>query len=123
VAETVPDRWWGDAFRISQVLSNLLQNAVKFTESGQVRLVVAQDGERLRFDVHDTGVGVALKEVHTLFEPFTQVDPSATRAYGGTGLGLAICRDLATLMGGSIEVVSRLGVGSTFSLVVPLRPA
>ncbi|GAB3653586.1 hypothetical protein GCM10027596_04210 [Nocardioides korecus] len=123
IDETVPDRWWGDAFRISQVLANLLQNAVKFTDRGSVRLVVRHDQDVLRFDVRDTGSGIELNAVHSLFEPFTQVDPSVTRTHGGAGLGLAICRDLASLMGGSLQVSSEVGVGSTFSLVVPLRPA
>ncbi|MCW2818356.1 MAG: hybrid sensor histidine kinase/response regulator, partial [Marmoricola sp.] len=109
------------AFRISQVLTNLLQNAVKFTEEGGVSLVVTQDAEGLRFDVHDTGPGIALSSVHGLFEPFTQADPSATRTHGGAGLGLAISRDLASLMGGTVQVTSEVGAGSTFSLVVPLR--
>ena len=122
VAESVPDRWWGDAFRISQVLTNLLQNAVKFTETGGARLVVTHDLQGLRFDVRDTGSGIELSAVHALFEPFTQLDPSVTRTHGGAGLGLAICRDLASLMGGSVQVASEVGVGSTFSLVVPLRP-
>ncbi len=121
VAEDVPDRWWGDAFRVSQVLANLLHNAVKFTATGWVRLTVGCDAAGLRFDVADSGEGISLSTMYSLFQPFTQADPSATRTHGGAGLGLAIARDLASLMGGTLGVTSSVGEGSVFSLVVPLR--
>ncbi len=116
----VPDYVLGDATRVRQVLLNLLSNAIKFTHRGgvSVRLSYEPDGDRLRFDVTDTGIGIAPDAVGGVFESFTQADASTTRLYGGTGLGLAISRRLARLMGGDVEVESELGHGSTFSLVV-----
>ena len=123
VAEDVGARWCGDAFRVSQVLANLVQNAVKFTGEGDVRLEVRTVPGGVGFDVHDTGVGIAADVAAQLFEPFTQADASTTRPHGGAGLGLAICRELTDLMGGSLTVASEVGVGSTFTLEVPLTPA
>ena len=116
----------GDAMRISQVLTNLLENAVKFTESGQVRLsvdVVEQRREtvEVRFLVEDTGIGISGDQLGSLFQSFTQVDPSSTRAYDGAGLGLAICQELVTLMDGSIWAESTLGAGSSFWFTLPLE--
>ena len=111
----------GDPTRLKQVLSNLVSNAVKFTAEGSVRLCVQEEPDgRLRFCVHDTGEGVEPEVLGRLFHKFVQADVSTTRRHGGTGLGLAISRDLARLMGGEMEVESVPGVGSTFSLVVPL---
>ncbi|MDP9401184.1 MAG: ATP-binding protein, partial [Actinomycetota bacterium] len=111
----VPARVCGDPARLGQVLTNLLANAVKFTERGAitVRVRVAGD-DLLRFEVADTGVGVAPEAVERLFEPFAQADSSTTRTHGGTGLGLSICRQLAELMGGEIGAHGEPGRGSTF---------
>jgi len=113
----------GDPGRLRQILVNLVSNAVKFTDDGEIVVRVAPvEGARdgIRFDVEDTGIGVDEAMVSRLFEPFEQGDRSATRRYGGTGLGLAICRRLAGLMGGEIEARSTLGVGSSFAFTVRL---
>ena len=115
--------WWrGDADRLRQIVGNLLSNAVKFTPSGAViaRVDVAASGG-LKLTVQDTGVGIAPEKLPTLFEKFTQADNSATRRFGGTGLGLAICRELTQMMGGSIDVESLEGCGSTFTVELPLK--
>jgi len=109
----------GDPGRLKQILWNLLSNAIKFTSVGEVVLRVSADEEsdqsvRLRFQVRDTGIGITEEDQKSLFRPFTQVDSSVTRKYGGTGLGLVICRQLVTLMGGSIGLLSRKGEGSEF---------
>ena len=122
----VPDRLNGDPHRIGQILTNLVSNAIKFTERGSVVLSVAPRALRgenyLDFSVKDTGIGIAPDELERLFAPFTQADGSTTRRYGGTGLGLTISRRLAHLMKGEITVSSEPGVGScfTFSLPFPL---
>jgi signal transduction histidine kinase/ActR/RegA family two-component response regulator len=115
--------WWrGDADRLRQIVGNLLSNAVKFTPQGSVEAIVEVNpvGETLRLLVRDTGVGIAPEKLPALFEKFTQADNSATRRFGGTGLGLAICRELTQMMGGSIDVESREGHGSTFTVELPL---
>jgi diguanylate cyclase (GGDEF)-like protein len=122
----VPDRVNGDSLRLRQVLINLLGNAVKFTEHGEVAVRIARRaGEPfgLRFEVRDSGIGMsALQQTH-LFESFAQADPSTTRKYGGTGLGLAICKQLVGLMGGEIGVASTLGEGTAFSFTIECRAA
>ena len=115
----------GDPLRLRQVLINLLGNAIKFTERGQVLLRVAPLGDvggrlMVQFEVVDTGVGIAAEQVDRLFEPFTQADSSTARRFGGTGLGLAISRQLIELMGGSIDLVSAIGEGSKFTFTVTL---
>jgi signal transduction histidine kinase/CheY-like chemotaxis protein/HPt (histidine-containing phosphotransfer) domain-containing protein len=125
VEDGVPYAVEGDVTRVRQVLVNLLSNAVKFTSAGEVVLTVtaAPDvGGRtaLSFAVRDTGIGIPAERTGRLFRSFSQVDTSTTRAYGGTGLGLAISRRLAEAMEGTVEVVSTAGVGSTFTLRVPL---
>ena len=110
-----------DIDKARQILVNLLGNAVKFTDAGAVTLRLAQGGARpVRIDIEDTGIGIPADELPRLFRPFAQVDTGLTRRHGGTGLGLYISRRLATLLGGHIEVASEPGVGSTFSVVLPL---
>jgi len=110
----------GDSTRILQILHNLISNALKFTASGEVRLSIAATPAGLKFQVSDTGIGLAPEGLDKLFQKFEQVDASTTRRYGGTGLGLAICRELAQALGGEISVVSALGEGTTFTVVIPL---
>ncbi len=115
----VPDALRGDPTRLSQALLNLIGNAVKFTDRGQIVVraqVVARDGDDLhvRFSVHDTGIGIARDQIGQLFAAFVQADASTTRRFGGTGLGLAITRRLAEMMGGEVGVTSEPGVGSEF---------
>jgi len=109
----------GDLYRVRQVINNLLGNAIKFTAEGHVALHVSAnslDEERveLRFEIHDTGIGISEEQKKIIFQPFTQADSSKTRHYGGTGLGLAICKNLVELLGGEIGVESTLGKGSIF---------
>ncbi|HSJ32906.1 MAG TPA: ATP-binding protein [Longimicrobiales bacterium] len=108
-----------DERKIRQILTNLLSNAVKFTESGSVHVSVrATDGE-MQIDVRDTGIGISPENIDRIFEPFWQVEQSATRRFGGTGLGLGVARKLAKLLEGRLEVQSEVGVGSVFTLVLP----
>jgi CheY-like chemotaxis protein len=108
-----------DRQRLAQILKNLLSNAFKFTEKGEVSLVVTNHGPRVRFIVRDTGVGIAEEQLGAIFEAFRQADGTTNRKYGGTGLGLSISRDLARMLGGKIEVSSVPGKGSTFTLELP----
>jgi signal transduction histidine kinase/DNA-binding NarL/FixJ family response regulator/HPt (histidine-containing phosphotransfer) domain-containing protein len=124
----VPARLKGDPVRIRQVLSNLVGNAVKFTERGGVVLRIARTGEdegavELRFEVRDTGIGIPPGEQEGVFDSFTQADSSTTRRYGGTGLGLTISRQIVELMGGTIGVESTPGQGSTFWFIVSFQKA
>ncbi len=119
VASDVPDRLVGDPGRIRQVLTNLVGNAVRFTEAGEVvvRVTVAEEGDdavKLHVSVTDTGIGIPPEKQRTIFQAFEQVDASAARRHGGTGLGLAIAARLVRLMGGDLRVESRPGQGSTF---------
>ena len=110
-----------DPTRLRQVIGNLVNNAIKFTESGAVMVQAAPRGEILRIAVRDTGIGIPQEKIPTLFEAFTQADQSTTRRFGGTGLGLAICKRLAEAMGGELTAESELGKGSTFVLELPLK--
>ncbi|HET9229047.1 MAG TPA: ATP-binding protein [Thermoanaerobaculia bacterium] len=127
VGDEVPAAVESDASRLRQILVNLLDNAVKFTERGEVRLEVAAspaDGGRveLQFTVRDTGIGIAAEALERLFKPFVQGDSSMSRRYGGTGLGLAISRRLAERLGGRLWVESEPGRGSAFSFTIRCRP-
>ncbi len=127
VAADVRDLRMGDAARLRQILNNFLSNALKFTETGEVRLSVSAEtvdgAEGLKLTVRDTGIGIAPEKLAMLFQKFTQLDASTTRRFGGTGLGLAICRELAELMGGAVLVESEPDRGSAFSAVLPLPRA
>ncbi len=121
----VPQRLVGDSLRLTQVLVNLISNAVKFTESGQILVFVSvaerrQGSVRLEIAVQDTGIGISPEQQSRLFRAFSQADSSTTRKYGGTGLGLTICDRLVALMGGKISLSSTPGIGSTFLFDVPL---
>jgi signal transduction histidine kinase len=114
-------RMTSDIDKARQILVNLLGNAVKFTDRGRVAIRLAKASTSVRIDVEDTGIGIPADELPRLFRPFAQVDTGLTRRHGGTGLGLYISRRLATMLGGHIEVASEPGVGSTFSVVLPLE--
>jgi CheY-like chemotaxis protein/nitrogen-specific signal transduction histidine kinase len=123
IEDDIRTRLVGDPTRLLQILLNLLSNALKFTARGEVSLKVTQldeSGEKatLRFAVRDTGIGISKETQEKLFLPFIQADTSTTRQYGGTGLGLAICRKLVELMGGSIDLTSSPGEGSTFGFTL-----
>ncbi|HVH08604.1 MAG TPA: response regulator [Gemmatimonadales bacterium] len=125
VASDVPTLVRGDPTRVRQVLTNLIGNAIKFTEQGEVDVSATlerRDGAQaiVRFHVRDTGIGIPQEQLTTIFQEFTQADASMTRRYGGTGLGLAISRRLVALMGGELAVVSEAGHGSEFSFTLPL---
>ena len=114
-------RYRSDPTRLRQILYNLVSNALKFTDAGEVRLAVTRVREDLVIEVSDTGLGMSPEVLGRLFQKFEQADASTTRRFGGTGLGLAICRQLAELLGGAITVTSAEGRGSTFRVVLPLE--
>lgn len=118
VCTSVPALIIGDPLRLRQVVTNLVSNAVKFTDAGRIDVRIRHRDERLYIDVHDTGVGIASDRLSTIFEPFHQADVSTTRRFGGSGLGLTIGQHLATRMGGGLSATSVVGQGSTFSVEV-----
>ncbi len=130
VERSVPARLVGDALRVEQMLSNLVQNAIKFTDTGGVDVHVgarpaAPDHDTdldmwVEFTITDTGIGIPEDRLSALFEPFTQADPSSTRTYQGIGLGLAICRELVDLLGGQLQTSSTVGEGTTFTVGLPM---
>jgi PAS domain S-box-containing protein len=126
IDEDIPEFVIGDAFRISQILNNLLTNAFKFTEKGYVeisvsRMVQLRDIAHLEFAIKDSGIGLSKEELNLIFKPFEQADESVTRKPGGTGLGLAISQELTVLMGGKIVTTSTKGKGSTFTIKLPFH--
>jgi signal transduction histidine kinase len=123
ISHEVPPWLWGDPTRFRQVAMNLVSNAVKFTEQGQIRCRLGTAGAQLELSIQDTGIGMDDAAKARLFQPFTQADASTTRRFGGTGLGLAICQRLVTAMGGTITVDTAKGQGSTFRVRVPLDAA
>ena len=116
----LPTNLRGDELRIRQVLTNLLDNAIKFTAAGSVTLRAEPQGDKLHFTVKDTGIGIAPERLDAIFDPFTQADASMTRRFGGTGLGTTISKQLVELMGGKIWAESTVGEGTTFHVLLPL---
>ena len=110
----------GDPLRVRQILHNLTSNAMKFTNAGSVNVRVALVDEGVRFEVTDTGIGMSADQIERLFDKFVQADSSTTRRFGGTGLGLSICRELCKAMGGQISATSDVGLGSRFTVCLPL---
>ncbi len=128
VSPEVPDRLLGDPTRLRQVLNNLLGNAIKFTQEGEVVLAArfldqAEERVRIRLEVRDTGIGIPPERQKLIFDSFTQADGSTTRRFGGTGLGLAISKRIVELMGGALELQSEVGRGSIFSAALEFEPA
>jgi two-component system, sensor histidine kinase and response regulator len=128
IAGDVPPTLVGDVTRLRQILTNLLGNAVKFTEKGEVLVVVEREGSndsevKLRMEIHDTGIGIVDEHVERIFDAFSQADGSTTRKYGGTGLGLTIVKQLCVAMGGRIALKSTPGQGSVFSFTLPFERA
>jgi signal transduction histidine kinase/CheY-like chemotaxis protein/HPt (histidine-containing phosphotransfer) domain-containing protein len=126
LAPSIPKKFIGDSLRLGQVLINIVNNAIKFTEKGQVVLIIRPvviNGEyRLSFIIKDSGIGMTKAQIQNILKPFTQADSSFSRRYGGTGLGLSITNELIKLMGGTLHITSEPNVGSTFSFSLPLIP-
>ena len=118
----VPETVQSDAVRLRQIVTNLVGNALKFTERGGVKVVLALRGRKLHLDVHDSGIGIPADKLESIFEPFTQAESSTTRRFGGTGLGLTISRNFARALGGDITATSELGKGSVFHVVLDPGP-
>lgn len=123
IASDVPDEIDLDSVRVRQILTNLISNAIKFTQNGTVVLKLHLYNNALLIDVIDTGIGIPENRLDYIFGNFTQADLTTTKKYGGTGLGLAICRQLSRMMGGDILVKSKVGYGSTFSVTLPIEIA
>ena len=121
VQQHIPQMLLGDPDRIKQILVNLIGNALKFTQQGEIRVAITWEQEKLHFNVQDTGCGIPENKIATLFEPFTQVNNSSNRSFEGTGLGLAICKQLVDEMNGTISLSSVLGEGSCFKVSLPLK--
>lgn len=126
VDPSLPPLWRGDSGRIRQVLLNLIGNAIKFTNSGEIAIRVTAHSDfaetpTLSFSVRDTGIGIPKEDAHRLFQPFTQIDGSASRQFAGTGLGLSICKHIAQMMDGAISFESEVNKGSTFTFMIPLE--
>jgi signal transduction histidine kinase len=114
-------RIYTDDKRLSQILRNFISNALKFTTHGEVRVTAVGDGDRVTFAVKDTGIGIAAEHLPVLFQDFVQVDAPIQKRLRGTGLGLSLSKKIAELLGGSVAVQSEPGVGSTFSLTIPVQ--
>ena len=126
ISDSIPDVVSGDEFHLSQVINNLLNNAIKFTSSGYVSLDVYKTKHKkkdieLTFFVTDTGIGMSVEDMDKIFNSFSQADGSITREYGGTGLGLYVCKQIVELMGGHIEVESKKGKGTTFTFTINMK--
>ena len=122
IDEEMPSILFGDKSKVTQILSNLLVNAIKFTDNGEIKIRFCKfNNTHWQFEVHDTGIGIPKEAQGFIFEPFRQADESMTRKYGGLGLGLSVARELATLMGGTIDVDSEVGKGSKFVVKLPLE--
>ena len=124
IDEDLIGTWRADELKISQILRNYIDNAIRFTASGTIRVHASRglDANQLRVAVQDSGIGLSAEQAAALFQPFKQADSSTTRLYGGTGLGLAICKRLAALMSGEVGVDSEPGVGSTFWFTASIKP-
>lgn len=124
IDKNTPSYVIGDSMRLNQIMLNLLNNAIKFTEKGEITISVTQkdtSSNNIEFRISDTGIGIPSNKVDAMFEEFTQADSSITRKYGGTGLGLAISNQLIKAMGGDIKVQSQVGLGSTFAFNIPFK--
>jgi signal transduction histidine kinase/CheY-like chemotaxis protein len=118
----IKECYLGDPLRLKQILINIIGNGIKFTQSGNVRLIVYSQDDYIHFRVKDTGIGMSEEQLEKIFEPFVQADSSTSRKYGGTGLGTVISKQLAKLMGGEIKVKSELDKGSEFIIKIPFEP-
>ncbi len=124
--KNIPDRLLGDSLRLNQILINLINNAIKFTEKGKVmldvRLIEETDSQvKIQFEIKDTGIGMSDEQLSTLFEAFSQADATMTRKYGGTGLGLSIVKNYTTMLEGELKMESQLNIGTTFMITIPFE--
>ncbi|MBN1916808.1 MAG: response regulator [Verrucomicrobia bacterium] len=122
LGESLPATVRSDEVKVRQTLNNLLSNAVKFTESGSILVHASRQGNAIKVDVRDSGIGIQADKIEHIFQPFTQADEGTTRRFGGTGLGLTLCRRYMALLGGTIRLESTPGEGSTFTMSFPFRP-